>query len=178
MWWKAQCVCLCHHQKHQQPYENSTDKHDVCMHEKEDETSVEHSLWEREDAREKRRKRRERAREKVIKEKEKWVSSSGRDQSKWLDAALSFVALIEKHWRRRRKERQREREKERAKRREEKCRAPRSYVCDCHIGGSSHADSERMKVVIDEEGITSPRIERFLCQLVRCLHINHFSSLL
>jgi hypothetical protein len=80
MWWKAQCVCLCHHQKHQQPYENSTDKHDVCMLEK------------------KRTKQTiEDARERVIKRRRKrkvWVSNM-RDQSKLLDAALSFVALIE-----------------------------------------------------------------------------------
>ena len=111
-------------------------------------------------------------REKVIKEKEKWVSSVVRDQSKWLDAALSFVALIEKCWRR--KERERKSEKKKKKKKRKKCRA-RSYVCDCHIGGSSHADSERMKVVIDEEGIASPRLELFLSP-VRCVHINHFSS--
>jgi hypothetical protein len=72
-----------------------------------------------------------------------WVSNMC-DQSKLLDAALSFVALIEITLKK--EGRERERERERKKNRKKKCRAC-LYVCDCHIG-SSRAHIERMKVVI------------------------------
>ncbi len=127
MWWKAQCVCLCHHQKHQQPYENSTDKHDVCMREKkEDETN---------DGR--------RAGERVIKEEEEKKSVSV-EYARPIEIARCCIVI--RRLNRNNTHEGRERERERGKNRKKKCRAC-LYVCDCHIG-SSHAHIERMKVVV------------------------------
>ncbi len=122
MWWKAQRVCLCHHQKHQQPYENSTDKHNVCMREKE----------------KKKKKRRTRAQEseRVIKEKKKCEC---RICVRPIEIARCCIVI--RRLNRNNTQEGREREKEK-----KNCRAC-LYVCDCHIG-SSRTHIERMKVVI------------------------------
>jgi hypothetical protein len=60
------------------------------------------------------------------------------DQSKLLDAALSFVALIEITLKKEERERRGERKIEK-----KKCRAC-LYVCDCHIG-SSHIHTDILK---------------------------------